>query len=295
MTRSDAGGMFVSIAAAFLIASSPGPASTAQSPAAVASPLPAPVASPSPPVLTLGGVNIGQSILEVVRWIGPPDVVRTTDVGHEWQWVDEGGLDREILTDDDMIVRQVLVAEPASLPGSKPPPIVQPAEFAALGVTATDAGVAVAKAGGESIAEPDPTIRAWALSGGVVVAELESGRVGQLLALDDLSARHLGYLTPPPGAALPLVRRAPVMIKEFVTPYPDSAARTGMEGTVVVRVVVGPDGGVERADVVVSAHNDEIDAASVQSAKKSTYRPAQCDGTPCRGVYFDLQSWTLIQ
>jgi TonB family protein len=287
MTRADACALLASFAAALTITSSPAAISAAQSPV--------PVVSPSPPTLSLGGVIIGSSILDVVKWIGPPDVVRTTDIGHEWQWVDAGGLDREVVTDDDMTVRQVLVAEPASLPNSKPAPTVQPAEFAALRVSADDAGVAIAKAGGEIIAEPDPTIRAWSLSGGVVVAELESGRVGQLLALDDLSARNLGYLSPPPFAALPLVRRAPVMTKEFVTPYPDSAARAGIEGIVVVRVVIGPDGGVERADIVVSSHDDEIDAASVQSAKKSTYRPAQCDGTPCLGVYFDLQSWTLIQ
>jgi TonB family protein len=292
MTRTDAAALFALAAAALTIASSPAPETALHSPAPAVSSSPA--VSPSPPILSLGGVVIGHSVLDVVKWIGPPDVLRTTDSGHEWQWVDAGGLDREVLADDDMVVRQVLVAEPASVPGSKPAPIVQPAEFAALHVSADDAGVAIAKAGGEMIAEPDPTIRAWALSGGVVVEELESGRVGQLLALDDLSARNLGYLSPAPFASLPFVHRAPVMTKEFIVPYPDDAARAGIEGTAVLRVVVGPDGGVERVDVVVSSHNDEIDAASVQSAEKSTYRPAQCDGTPCRGVYFDLQSYTLI-
>jgi TonB family protein len=284
--------LLASLAAALTIASSYAPASVAQPPATSASPVP--VASSSPPALSLGGVIIGRSVLDVVKWIGPPDVLRTTDEGHEWQWVDERGLDREVLADDDMIVRQVLVAEPAPIPNSKPSPIVQPVEFAALRVTADDAGLVIAKAGGEMLAEPDPTVRAWSISGGVLVAELESGRVGQLLALDDPSARNLGYLSPPPFVTPP-VHRAPIMTNEFVEPYPDGASHAGIEGTVVVRVVVSPDGAVERADVVVSSQNDEIDAASVQSAKKSTYRPAQCAGTPCRGVYFDLQSYTLIQ
>jgi len=294
VTRVDVTALLASLGAALLIAAaSPATNSAMQSPAQAAS-LP-PAASPSPQILSLGGVVIGHSVLDVVKWIGPPDVLRTTDVGHEWQWVDAGGLDREVLADDDMIVRQVLVAEPASIPGSKPPPIVQPAEFAALHVSADEAGAAIAKAGGEMIAEPDPSVRAWSLSGGVVVEELESGRVGQLLALDDLSARNLGYLSPAPFASVPLARRAPVMTNEFIVPYPDDAARDGIEGTVVLRVVIGANAGVERADIVVSSRNDEIDAAAVQSAKKSTYRPAQCDGTPCRGVYFDLQSYTLIR
>ncbi len=276
----------VLIAATAILAASPAPQSTTST---------APMAAaPSPSPLSLGGVIIGRSILDVVQRLGPPDVLRTTDIGHEWQWVDAGGLDREILADDDMIVHQVLVAVPAPLPGQSAPPVVQPSEFPALDTTADDASAAVEMAGGEAIAEPDPTIRAWALSGGVVVAEFESGKVGQLLALDDLSARHLGYLTPPPATTTPFARRAPLMIKEFITPYPEPEARLGIEGTVVIRVLIGADGKAEQTKIVVSSHDDGIDAAAVDSAKRSDYRPAQRDGTPCSGVYFDLQSFTVF-
>ena len=285
MNRPDALAVLV-VAAALVVGAASGPPAP--------NPSPSPSAAAPPPALSLAGVAIGSSVLTVVPLFGPPDVVRNTDVGHEWQWVEAGGLDREILTDDDMAVRQILVAEPTSIPGQKPQPETEPPEFPALGMTAVDATAAVEKAGGEAIAEPDPTVRAWSLPGGVVVAELEGGKVGQLLALDDLSARRLGYLQPPPPMTPPLVRRAPVMTKEYVTPYPDAAARAGIEGTVVVRVVVGVDGRPERADVVVSSHNAEIDAASVQSANKSEYRPAQCDGSPCRGVFFDLESYSLV-
>lgn len=259
----------------------------------------APAASPSPAAsapsrLTLGSVAIGASILDAVKIFGAPDVIRNIDLGHEWQWVEAGGLDREVLTDDDMTVRQVLVALPASIEGESPPPVVQPPEFRALAVPVDDAAAAVAAAGGNSIAEPDPTIRAWSFPGGVLVAELESGAVGRLLALDDFMARGLGYLEPPPDVKSS-VYRAPLLTKDYYASYPMSALRAGIEGRAVVRVAIDSTGMPANVRIVVTSGNADIDAAALESARKSEFRPARCDDTPCAAVYYDLQDYSIIK
>ncbi|HEY5094293.1 MAG TPA: energy transducer TonB [Candidatus Eremiobacteraceae bacterium] len=259
----------------------------------VATPSPAVNAQP-PPRLALGSVAIGASVLDAVKIFGAPDVIRNIDLGHEWQWVEAGGLDREVLTDDDMTVRQVLVAVPASIEGESPPPVVQPPEFRALAVPVDDAAGAVAAAGGTSIVEPDPTIRAWSFPGGVLVAELESGAVGRLLALDDFMARVLGYLEPPPDMKSS-VYRAPLLTRDYYTSYPMAALRAGIEGRAVVRVLIDPTGTPANVRIVVSSGNADIDAAALESARKSAFRPAHCDDTPCQAVYFDLQDYSIVR
>jgi len=244
--------------------------------------------------LALGGVTVGVTVLDAVRAFGAPDVIRTTDLGHEWQWVEAGGLDREVLADDDMVVRQVLIARPSPIAGESPPPVVQPAEFRALAVSVDDAAGAVEAAGGTAIVEPDPSIRAWSFPGGVLVAELDGDIVGRLTALDDRMARRLGYLEPPPEVQ-PAIYRAPVLTREFYASYPIAALRAHIEGRAVVRVLVDPEGSPKDVRIVVSSGSADIDAAALESARKSEFRPARCDDSPCAGVYFDLQDYTLIE
>jgi TonB family protein len=242
--------------------------------------------------LSLGGVTIGATVLDAVKAFGAPDVIRTTDLGHEWQWVETGGLDREVLTDDDMVVRQVLIARPAPIAGESPPPVVQPAEFHALAVSVDDAAVAVEAAGGTAIVEPDPSIRAWSFPGGVLVAELDGDIVGRLTTLDDRMARLLGYLQPPPERQ-PAIYRAPVLTRDFNASYPTAALRAGIEGRAVVRVLVDPNGTPKDVRIVVSSRNADIDAAALESARKSAFRPARCDDAACAGVFFDLQDYSF--
>lgn len=242
--------------------------------------------------LSLSGVTIGASVLDTVKVFGAPDVIRTTDLGHEWQWVESGGLDREVLADDDMVVRQVLIARPAPIAGESPPPLVQPVEFRALAVSVDDAAGAVESAGGTAIVEPDPSIRAWSFPGGVLVAELDGDIVGRLTALDDRMARLLGYLQPPPERQ-PAIYRAPVLTRDFNASYPTAALRAGIEGRAVVRVLVDPNGTPKDVRIVVTSGDADIDAAALESARKSSFRPARCDDAPCAGVFFDLQDYSL--
>jgi TonB family protein len=260
----------------------------------------APVATASPDAraplaaqLSLGKVILGSSVLDAVKLFGAPDVLRTTDLGHEWQWLDTGGLDREILTDDDMVVREVLVARPAPIAGESPAPAVQPAEFHALAVPVDEAAEAFAAAGGISIAEPDPAVRAWSFSGGVVIAELDNGVTGRLTALDDIMARRLGYLQPPPDIR-PSIYHAPVLTHDFIVPYPTTPWRENIEGRAVVRATIDTTGAPKDVRIVVSSGSADLDAAALESVRKSSFRSARCDDTPCPGVFYEVQDFALI-
>jgi TonB family protein len=265
------------------------PAATAP-PVATASPSARATAAPQ---LSLGGVVVGASVLDAVKRYGAPDIVRTTDLGHEWQWLDTGGLDREVLTDDDMVVRQVLIAEPAPIAGESPAPTVQPAEFHALAVSVDEAANVFAAAGGTAIAEPDPAIRAWSFSGGVLVAELDNGVTGRLTALDDIMARRLGYLQPPPDIR-PSVYHAPVLTRDFVVPYPRAPLGDNVEGVAVVRTTIDPMGAPKDVRIVVTSGNADLDAAAVEAVRKSAFRPARCDNAPCPGVFYEVQEFTIF-
>jgi TonB family protein len=251
-------------------------------------------AGPGAPHLTLGGVAIGTSVLDAVKLFGVPDNLRTTDLGHEWQWVDTGGLDREVLTDDDMVVREVLVARPARIAEESPRPTVQPAEFPALAVSVDEATDAIGAAGGIAIAEPDPAVRAWSFSGGVVVADLEDGVTGRLTALDDIMARRLGYLQPPPDT-VPSIYRAPVLTHDFYVPYPTAAWRENIEGTAVVRATIDSNGAPKDVRIIVTSGNADLDAAALEAVRKSSFRSARCDDVPCPGVFYELQEFSLYE
>ena len=238
------------------------------------------VTATSPPPLALGGVVIGATIFDSVHALGPPDLVVTADQGHTWQWAEAGGLDREVLTDDALVVREVLVAEPAALTNSSPLPVVQPSEVPVLGMSARAADTSIKALGGKPIAEPDASVRAWRLGGGVLVAELEKGSVQRLLAVDERSAQLLGYLEP--ALAAPAYR-APVLEKEFIPErLPEGT------GTVVVRVDVDANGKVKDAKVIVPSGNGAIDDSELFAIKRSKFRPAVCAGVPCPGVYIDI-------
>jgi TonB family protein len=267
--------------------------------ALLASPAPVATATPASPApvatkLSLGGVTIGASVLDAVKRFGAPDILRTTDLGHEWQWVDTGGLDREILTDDDMVVREVLVARPAPIPGELSAPAVQPPEFHALAVAVDEAANAFATVGGIPIAEPDPAVRAWSFAGGVVVADLDNGLTGRLMALDDIMARRLGYLQPPPDIR-PSIYRAPVETRDFTVPYPTEPWREGIEGRAVVRATIDTTGAPKDVRIVVTSGNADLDAAALESVRKSAFRSARCDDLPCPGVYYEVQDFAIIQ
>jgi protein TonB len=64
--------------------------------------------------------------------------------------------------------------------------------------------------------------------------------------------------------------------------YPPSARRQGIEGTVRVRVLVGPDGRVIQALVVKTSGEDALDAAALKAVVTWRFEPAQLDGEAVR-------------
>jgi len=55
----------------------------------------------------LGGGAIGGTVLSMVQAFGPPDLVETSDAGHEWRWYDAKGLDRDVLVDDALAIKEL--------------------------------------------------------------------------------------------------------------------------------------------------------------------------------------------
>jgi len=223
--------------------------------------------------LRLGGIGIGTSILDVVKMLGPPDVVQTTDYGHFWQWAQARGLDREILTDDDLVVKSILVAP------AQPASTAQPPELPVLGDPIDEATRSATASGAVSVHRGGDTWSVWRWNGGVLVLEMKSSLVVRLRAFDEATATSRGYFGP--VAAAP-EHHAPILEKQYVPAFvPDGS------GNVIVRVEVDARGKATNARVVVSSGDREIDRFEIDSMSNSTFAPASCAGVPCAGVYLD--------
>jgi len=230
--------------------------------------------------LSLGGVVIGGSILDDVKHFGIPTNLQSVSRGHEWDWSDWGGLDREVLTDDNLVIRSVLVA-PAP---TKHAQEVQPPEAPILGMNSDAAKDVIAQSAGATAVEgllPDTIV--WQLDGGVLVAELDGGVVTRIRALDEQTAHVFGYVAP---SVSPPPYRAPSILHDVVPPPPQGS------GTVILRVAIDATGHATDAKVVVSSGNAGIDAAELLRMRKATFQPALCGANPCAGVYMDVDSYT---
>ena len=238
--------------------------------------------------LTLGGALIGAPVESLTHVLGTPGLVQTTDDGHEWRWFDAGGLDVDLLADNTLTVRQVLVSRPEDVNGT-PSKLVQPREFPVLEQPSSAAAAWMKSSGAERQLEPENTISAWRVEGGLVVLELRDGRVNKILALDTASAAHLGYV---PGLrSAPY--RSPRLLQQYPVDYPKRAIERHAEGVVVVAVDLANTGNAKSVRVIVSSGDADIDAAEVLSMRRSRFAPARCDGTPCDGVYLDREEYTL--
>ncbi len=238
--------------------------------------------------LTLAGVTLGDPVAEAVKTFGTPGLVQTTDQGNEWRWFVTEGLDVDLLTDNNSIVRQILVAQPEPANG-KTPPLVQPKEFGLLQKTATSAAAAMKSMGAMRQTEPENTYSAWQLGSGFIILELAGGKVLKILALEREAAVRLGYVSGAPPPAY----RAPRLVNQYPVNYPKGAIERHAQGTVVVAVDIASSGAVSDVRVVVSSGDPDIDAAESLSMRRSTFRPALCDGVPCASLYMDREEYTL--
>jgi TonB family protein len=238
--------------------------------------------------LTLGGVTIGTPIETATRTFGTPGLVQTTDDGHEWRWFDAAGLDVDLLVDNALVIRQVLVSRPEDVHGV-PSKLVQPREFPVLEQTAGAGAAWMKSIGATRQPEPENTVTAWRIGGGLVVLELRDDRVRKILALDTASAAHLGYVSGPQRTPY----RSPRLLRQFQVDYPKRAIERRAEGVVVVAVDLTSTGDAKSVRVIVSSGDADLDAAEVLSMRRSKFAPARCDGTPCDGVYLDREEYTL--
>jgi protein TonB len=69
--------------------------------------------------------------------------------------------------------------------------------------------------------------------------------------------------------------------------YPPDALRRGIEGTVMLLVLVGVDGRVEDVKLEKSSGHASLDRAALQVARKWRFNPAMRDGVP-------FADWALV-
>ncbi len=85
-------------------------------------------------------------------------------------------------------------------------------------------------------------------------------------------------LPPPPEEEEPIVpffalSEKPVEIKRVNPVYPELAKKAGIEGTVVVKVLVNTKGDVEKVEILKS--HPLLDEAAVNAAKQFKFKPGK--------------------
>jgi protein TonB len=91
----------------------------------------------------------------------------------------------------------------------------------------------------------------------------------------------------PPAPVIVGAQPDPAFAGAFQPPYPPQLLRTGVEGKVVVKVLIGADGRVKQA-VIVSADDPKFaDVTERQALGRWRFRPATRDGVP-------VESWKQL-
>lgn len=75
----------------------------------------------------------------------------------------------------------------------------------------------------------------------------------------------------------------PIALHMPAPQYPRQALRRGIEGTVLVRVDVGPDGVPTSVGLVRSSRSRELDRAALEAVRRWRFDPARIDGHPTVG------------
>ncbi len=97
-------------------------------------------------------------------------------------------------------------------------------------------------------------------------------------------------IAPPPQPHIPVFKGSqvdPRYTAALQPPYPPGKIRSGEEGVVVVRVLVGPDGRVKEVQKVEAADEAFFRATAEQAMKRWRFTPATSDGTP-------VESWRTM-
>ncbi|HEX2594422.1 MAG TPA: TonB family protein, partial [Rhizomicrobium sp.] len=117
------------------------------------------------------------------------------------------------------------------------------------------------------------------------------------IVIDTNEAPPIQTTVQPPAQSAPPVSAAAAGINNTHTtpPYPDSARRAGVSGTVRLHIYITASGTVSNATVVTSSGNTDLDSNAVSWVISHwKYKPAMASGTPVASesdanVVYDLK------
>jgi len=122
----------------------------------------------------------------------------------------------------------------------------------------------------------------------VPIAAEEGEEVDEDTEIAPTSFDRIENLPPPPpppsesSSEFYAFDEPPVLVRYVPPSYPALARQAGIEGTVLLRVVVGTDGKVEQASVIQSDVTPAMEKAAIAAAKKFLFKPAKQRTVPVR-------------
>jgi protein TonB len=122
----------------------------------------------------------------------------------------------------------------------------------------------------------------------VPIAAEEGEEVDEDTEIAPTSFDRIENLPPPPpppsesASEFYAFDEPPVLVRYVPPTYPALARQAGIEGTVLLRVVVGTDGKVENASVIQSDVTPAMEKAAIAAARKFLFKPAKQRTVPVR-------------
>jgi protein TonB len=122
----------------------------------------------------------------------------------------------------------------------------------------------------------------------VPIAAEEGEEVDEDTEIAPTSFDRIENLPPPPpppsesSSEFYAFDEPPVLIRMVPPNYPALARQAGIEGTVLLRVVVGTDGKVENATVIQSDVTPAMEKAAIAAARQFLFKPAKQRTVPVR-------------
>jgi len=190
-----------------------------------------------------------------------------------WDWWSHRTPEQAPVTREIKIVRYTDLGVPPSIARPAAPQINVAVEAARIDAPPPAIAVPEPVADERAAAQTIATISEMAEAlEPVVLSDLGFGDGGDSLVVD------IDVDTSPSPYDFVVVDEEPVRIRIDPPIYPDIARTAQIEGTVIVRVLVGRDGRVR--DVIVIEGSEALRAAADRCARTSVWRPALVDGKP---------------
>ncbi len=115
----------------------------------------------------------------------------------------------------------------------------------------------------------------------IPIAAAEGEEVDEDVEIAPTSFDNIDVLPPPPPLPSETAQdffafdEPPMLVKYVAPKYPNLAQQAGIEGTVLIRVVVGIDGKVEDASIIQSDVTTAMERAALAAARKFIFKPAK--------------------